>query len=163
MKAGEGFEFQCDYRNETDRALRFGTSATDEMCILFGLTWEAEPGQTLGPQDCDVTWVDSAGVGHPADEAGGFPAPTAAEAATCLDGQPGEIDECAQCQCDACAAPIIDCAVDADCRAILDCFGTCTNADDCAHTCIDPHSSGLGMLAQMQGCIDYRCDACASD
>jgi hypothetical protein len=159
IKAGEGFEFQCDYQNTTDKRLRFGTSATDEMCILFGTAWGATPGQSFDTSGCQAVWVDSAGMGHPADEAGGFPAPTATETQLCLGGQPQPVTECAQCQCDACGAPIVECAVDTECRAALECLGTCTG-DDCAQRCIDPHSSGLGLLSQMQDCIDSRCTAC---
>jgi len=161
MKAGEGLKFQCSYQNTTSRALRFGTSATDEMCILFGLVWEANAGQTLPSQDCDVNWVDAGGTGHPADEAGGFPMPSASEASICISGRTDTIDECAQCQCDACATPIIKCATDADCQTVLTCLGGCTG-DACAQSCIDPHSSALGLLAQMRGCIEYRCPACST-
>ena len=41
MKQGEGLRFECNYQNTEDRALRFGTSATDEMCVLFGMIWNA--------------------------------------------------------------------------------------------------------------------------
>ena len=111
MKAGEGLAFPCSYQNTTDKALRFGTSATDEMCILFGLSWEAYEGQEVVPQGCDVTWVDA--------------------------------------------------AVDPECRAALECLGACSG-EHCGQSCIDPHSSALGLLAQMQNCIDYRCTACSA-
>jgi hypothetical protein len=64
-------------------------------------------------------------------------------------------------QCDACGTPIVACALDPECRAALECLGTCSG-DNCSQACIDPHSSGLGLLAQMQGCIDYRCTACSA-
>ncbi|HWM88568.1 MAG TPA: hypothetical protein VNO33_22085 [Kofleriaceae bacterium] len=36
VREGEGFDFVCNYDNDTDRTLTFGVNATDEMCILFG-------------------------------------------------------------------------------------------------------------------------------
>ena len=41
LGAGEGFRFQCNFDNTTNGDLMFGTEATDEMCILFGVWWEA--------------------------------------------------------------------------------------------------------------------------
>jgi hypothetical protein len=162
MSAGEGFRIQCDYANTTDRPLRFGTSATDEMCILFGLVWEPDGGEVLGPQSCTMSWVDSAGVAHPADEAGGFPAPTAEEASLCISNYGATIDECATCQCNSCATPVINCALDADCRAILECFGSCSDSA-CGDTCqrvIDEHSSALGLVVQMTECVNHQCAVC---
>jgi hypothetical protein len=36
VREGEGFDFICNYNNDTERTLTFGVKATDEMCILFG-------------------------------------------------------------------------------------------------------------------------------
>jgi hypothetical protein len=36
VRAGQGFDFDCNYFNDTGETLIFGTEATDEMCILFG-------------------------------------------------------------------------------------------------------------------------------
>jgi Copper type II ascorbate-dependent monooxygenase, C-terminal domain len=36
VREGEGFDFVCNYNNDTMRTLTFGVNATDEMCILFG-------------------------------------------------------------------------------------------------------------------------------
>lgn len=44
VPAGQGFRFECNYDNDTDYTLRFGTKATDEMCILFGTYWSATDG-----------------------------------------------------------------------------------------------------------------------
>lgn len=51
MPKGTGFAFTCEFENTTDVPLKFGISAKDEMCILFG-TWftptvgdESEPDQ----------------------------------------------------------------------------------------------------------------------
>jgi hypothetical protein len=62
MKQGEGFRFQCKYQNTEDRALRFGTSATDEMCILLGLAWNAGAERDIPWQSCAITYVDDAGL-----------------------------------------------------------------------------------------------------
>ncbi len=48
IKAGEGFEWTCNYQNTTDSSLRFGVTASDEMCILFGQIYDPE---TLMPTD----------------------------------------------------------------------------------------------------------------
>ena len=74
MKEGEGFRFQCDFQNTEDRALRFGTSATDEMCILFGLAWNAGSERTIPSQSCGIVYADDAGIGH-AIGPEGFPTP----------------------------------------------------------------------------------------
>jgi hypothetical protein len=42
VRAGEGFRFQCEYDNTTDKVLKFGPKATDEMCILFGIAWSPD-------------------------------------------------------------------------------------------------------------------------
>ncbi|MEC8022940.1 MAG: hypothetical protein VX223_03340 [Myxococcota bacterium] len=42
VRKGEGFRFQCEYDNTTDHLLKFGTKATDEMCILFGIAWSPD-------------------------------------------------------------------------------------------------------------------------
>ena len=157
MKAGEGLRFRCDYFNDTERRLRYGTSATDEMCILFGTIWETE-GDRLPNQNCTIVWQDADGIGHSATEAGGFPAPKAAEVSACLSA--GADNPCARCRCEACAAPAIQCALDADCKAISDCFVACPIGTDCNTACreaIDTHSSGLGQLGQRSSCFQTKC------
>lgn len=42
LAAGEGFQWECDIQNTTDHDLGFGVTAQDEMCILFGLYWNAD-------------------------------------------------------------------------------------------------------------------------
>ena len=42
LAAGEGFQWECDIQNTTDHSLGFGITAQDEMCILFGLYWNAD-------------------------------------------------------------------------------------------------------------------------
>jgi hypothetical protein len=148
MKKGEGFRFECNYANTEDRRLRFGTSATDEMCILFGMVWNAGTERDLPSQNCAITWVDSEGVGHVAEE--GFPRATQAEADICTAaGTPG--DACRSCQCGACAGVLIKCATDPDCKAILDCLQTGTS--DC-NDVADQHSSALGLLFQSRSCVE---------
>lgn len=53
MSAGEGFRFECEFDNTTSGPLSFGLKATDEMCILFGTYWAAEPGGSVEYQTCD--------------------------------------------------------------------------------------------------------------
>lgn len=161
MKAGEGFRVRCDYDNDTTRTLHFGTSATDEMCILFGTIWETEDSPFMN-QNCVIVWKDEDGIGHPANEAGGFPAPEQADVALCMSGSPD--DACSRCRCEACAAPAIQCALDADCQAITDCYSACPAGEDCTARCrdaTDTHSSGLGALQQRSSCFQSRCaDEC---
>jgi hypothetical protein len=66
MKKDTGFRFECDYENTTDRALKFGLKATDEMCILFGLYWEptATP---VKSQACIMRSIDADGIARGQD------------------------------------------------------------------------------------------------
>ncbi len=48
VKAGEGFEWTCNYTNDTNGSLGFGIKASDEMCILFGAIYDPV---TLQPKD----------------------------------------------------------------------------------------------------------------
>ena len=157
LRAGEGLRFRCSYDNDTQRLLRFGTSASDEMCILFGKAWKADA-RELEDQDCTITWIGADGIGHPASDAGGFPAPAAAQANLCLANSADT--DCARCRCQACAAPTIQCATDADCDAVLDCYSACPAGSDCDGACrstIDAHSSAVGPLRQMTDCVRSRC------
>ena len=43
IKKGEGFTFVCNYENNTDKWIRFGPTADDEMCMLLGTWWVANP------------------------------------------------------------------------------------------------------------------------
>lgn len=52
IPAGQGFTWQCNYHNDTERELHFGTEATDEMCILFGVWWPVDPNAEVGFQGC---------------------------------------------------------------------------------------------------------------
>lgn len=54
MKAGTGFRFECSYTNTTDYPLRFGITAADEMCILFGTFWNLDESHPAASQDCRV-------------------------------------------------------------------------------------------------------------
>lgn len=163
MGPEDGFKFQCDYTNDSDHELRFGTSATDEMCILFGLGWTAG-GEDWTPQSCAIAWTDADGVGHPATEAGGFPKATADQASLCESALGSTVDDCGKCRCSSCAAPLIQCATDTDCSPILKCFTSCTSGD-CINTCqstIDQHSSAVGLLSQTVQCLGAECPMCGS-
>lgn len=59
---GEGFRFQCDYRNTTDLELRFGVNASDEMCTLSATVWSPEEGIEPSPQGCLLLEVDADGI-----------------------------------------------------------------------------------------------------
>ena len=158
MAAGEGLRFRCNYQNDTPRTLRFGSSATDEMCILFGPIWEAEQSVELGNQSCTIVWQDADGIGHPAHEAGGFPKPSESEVSTCLSAVMD--NPCSRCRCEACATPAIQCALDPDCRAISNCYAACPAGADCAKECrqeTDAHSSGIGPLGMRSSCFQSRC------
>lgn len=75
VRAGEGFRFECNFDNTTDRALRFGSKATDEMCILYGSWFVVNVGDAEASQDCIA-------VEHDDDHfSTGFPC------AECPDGQ----------------------------------------------------------------------------
>lgn len=52
MKAGEGFRFTCDFDNDTAKTLKFGLTASDEMCILFGTWFTPTIGGPEESQDC---------------------------------------------------------------------------------------------------------------
>jgi hypothetical protein len=170
VKAGEGFRFQCDFENEGDAPLRYGIKGTDEMCILAGWFWPAGETRELGPQSCGVTWLDGKGIGHPASEAGGFPPAPSLDARLChggisLSGYAGLSDEtCNDCICKSCGTILLQCAKDADCTALLDCFGSgCGSQTACIQACkteIHDHSSAVGMLQQVEACVSSKCGGC---
>jgi hypothetical protein len=153
IEQGAGFRFACNYANTEQRRLRFGTSATDEMCVLFGTVWNAGPERDLRPQTCAITWVDASGIGHAAEA--GFPPASETDAALCSAAAPD--DACRACQCKACASVLIECATDADCKPILDCLGS--GAENCDEVA-DRHSSAVGLLFRSQACL--RASPCAA-
>ena len=161
MKAGEGFRFECDYTNNEDRHLRFGLNATDEMCILFSLVWEANEGEQLKKQDCTIVQVGDDGIGRPVDPTQGFRPPTPAEVSACLAAPTSMDATCSQCACNACGGVIADCANDTDCKALLDCVQTThCNQNTCTSVCADAfnvHSSGIGPLIQVSSCLGTEC------
>lgn len=167
MKAGEGFRFRCEFQNTESYPLRFGPSARDEMCILFGLAWNAESSETVRAQSCDITWTDSEGIGRPASFGEGFPPPEPGERALCLAGSApdgGTLDECAECRCNSCASGIIRCAADPDCYAILQCVQRTSCGNSCGSICqsvIDEHASAVGLITSVASCIDSKCPACS--
>ncbi len=167
-KSGEGFKFECDFDNPNDSELRYGIKGTDEMCILAGWFWPAGSTRELPPQDCGVTWIDSAGLGHPADEAGGFPAATPLDARLCqagisLTGYSGD-DTCNNCMCNSCGSVLMRCAADNDCSALIDCFSKpCGTESECIQACKQPlhdHSSAVGLMQEVDSCITSKCQGC---
>jgi hypothetical protein len=61
LNAGEGFRFQCDYRNDTAEPLQFGIKVNDEACILQATWWVANPEEEAEEQDCILLAVDEDG------------------------------------------------------------------------------------------------------
>jgi hypothetical protein len=163
VKAGEGFRFQCGFTNPGTKALRFGTSTADEMCILFGAMWEAQSGGGLdGNTECDVIWNDAKGIGHPADEAGGVPKPDLVSSLSC-SLLAGSDTDCKKCLCSECGTPALACAADTDCVAGLTCFASCATGEDCAAKCeptLQQHPSAIGLLQQAKFCLKANCSAC---
>jgi len=161
VRAGEGFRYRCTYANDTTRRLRFGTNVTDEMCMLYGPAWPAHAGEALGETYCNVSWVDPSGIGHPANEAGGFPKPNASEIAVC--GALGPVlDSCGSCICNSCATPSLKCAQDPDCLPLLACFIGCTDlgCTQACHALIRRHSSGAGLFMAAGECVRVECPGC---
>jgi hypothetical protein len=37
LKAGDSLSFECEFFNFTDASVRFGSTAEDEMCNVFGM------------------------------------------------------------------------------------------------------------------------------
>lgn len=164
VKAGEGFKFACGFLNEGEVPLRFGTSATDEMCILSGVMWSPTKGEELPADDCVVTWIDDEGIGRDARDAGGFPKATPDEALSCHAGYLGlgVLEGCLGCICDSCGAIMNKCNGDADCRPILECTTACMG--DCKGSCdetMSAHSSAVGMITAVGECISTQCPSCA--
>ncbi len=161
MKAGEGFRFQCDYQNTETHALRFGPNATDEMCILFSIAWEADVGTPFGNEDCFISQVGSDGVGHPVDP-GSYPEPTPEQVQSCTDKSPTS-PACTTCACGTCGGVIAECVDDPDCLAILNCIQTSNcSQSTCINVCgdvINEHSSGTGKLIQVSTCLSSSCGA----
>jgi hypothetical protein len=164
MRAGEGFRFECNYDNTQDYRLRFGVNATDEMCILFGLIFDAGSERKAPEQDCDIVYTDAEGIGRPIGEAG-FPPPTAEQAALCttaVAAQTGGESECMTCRCNSCATVLIECGTDTDCSAILACVQA--ESIDACQSVIDAHSSAIGLLQQMAACLQASdCGAVCDD
>lgn len=170
VRTGEGFRFQCAFDNPGGNHLRYGIKGTDEMCILAGWVWGKGDEKELPSQNCGITWIDDAGIGHPASEAGGFPEASSADASLCLTG----IDAvgfgglggaaCNQCVCDACGTVLLKCATDPDCAALMACLGQdCGDENACIQACkgeLHDHSSAIGMMEEVDACLGSRCDGC---
>lgn len=164
LQAGEGFKFACSFRNPGTKPLRFGISASDEMCILGALIWSPEPQAELASEQCVITWIDEQGIGRDTDDAGGFPAADPIDALTCHAGTLGIsfVESCLGCICDACATIIARCNADADCKALLDCNSGCSQLGtaECSERCepvMFEHSSAVGMITQVGECIRAGC------
>lgn len=53
VRAGEGFDFTCNYFNDSGQTLVFGPNATNEMCILFGTIYSPTELELPAGTDCD--------------------------------------------------------------------------------------------------------------
>ena len=168
VKANDGFKFECDFENPNDTPLRYGIRGTDEMCILAGWFWPAGDARELPPADCAVTWVDSKGIGHPADESGGFPKASSFDAKLCRGGLSltgvKQSDTCTSCLCDSCGSVLMRCAADDDCSALVDCFSQgCSSEIGCIQKCkteLHDHSSAIGMMESVEACMSSKCAGC---
>jgi hypothetical protein len=163
LRAGEGLRFRCTYANDTTRRLRFGTTVEDEMCMLYGYAWAAQPGEGVGHPYCNISWVDSEGVGHPADEAGGFPKPSAVDLQLCRAGYADSTTECSNCVCNNCATAGVKCALDDDCGPMLTCFSSCDDVACVQEKCqplIQQHSAGGGLFVAATECVKASCPNC---
>jgi hypothetical protein len=162
LRAGEGLRYRCDFVNDTEERLRFGVNVDNEMCMVYGPSWPAVPGTDLGETYCNTVWTDDEGINHPADEAGGFPAPSAAEVHLCTAAFGAALDECASCSCDACATPAFECLADPDCVPLYTCFAACTDLA-CARDCqaqVRLHSEGSGPFMAAAECLRVECPGC---
>ncbi|WP_214290834.1 hypothetical protein, partial [Escherichia coli] len=77
--------------------------------------------------ECVITWIDQNGIGHDADDAGGFPRADPADALACHVSSLGIsfLEGCLGCICDACGSILARCKADSDCNALLDCNNSC--------------------------------------
>lgn len=154
VRAGEGFGFECTFHNTQSHALRFGTAATDEMCILAMPVWDPDGAFEPPDQNCDIVWTDENGVGRTPDVAGAFPPPSEGEIALCKGGVGEAASECTQCICEECATITVKCFADEDCGPIAQCAAP----TDCSAV-IDEHSSGVGLSRQLGECVQKHCGA----
>lgn len=164
MQAGEGFKFSCSFKNPGTKPLRFGISASDEMCILGALIWSPEPQAELEPEQCVITWIDAQGIGRDTDDAGGFPPAEPLDALSCHAGSLGIslLESCVGCICNACATILARCNADSDCKALLDCNNSCSKLGsmECAQQCepaMFEHSSAVGLITQVGECLRAGC------
>jgi hypothetical protein len=67
LAPGEGFRFECDYRNPLDEELRFGVNATDEVCVLRPTYWSAYEGEEVEDQSCLLFFVGENGIASKED------------------------------------------------------------------------------------------------
>ena len=131
FKAGEGFRFECNYDNTESTGCDAARRRADEMCILFGLAWDAGDQREIPSQSCNLTWADERGVAQDTNAKGGYPAPSTDVANACCQGALASGSagtECLKCQCNSCGDVLIKCFGDEDCGAILNCFRGCADS-----------------------------------
>lgn len=156
MKAGTGFKFSCGFKNDGNKNLRMGTSASDEMCILNGTIWSPTVGAPPPAAGCTTTWIDDAGVSHEASDYGGVPKPSFEEELACHASTFGAaiLSSCVGCICGSCAAPYTRCQNDPDCKVLLECSSA--NKGPCTKEFME-HSSAVGLISSVGTCISEVC------
>jgi hypothetical protein len=156
MKAGQGFKWSCGFTNPSNKNLRMGTSASDEMCILNGTMWSPTVGAEPPDASCTTTWIDAEGVSHAADDYGGVPKPSFDEELACHVSTVGTalLSSCVGCICGSCGGPFTRCQNDPDCKALLEC--TSANKGPCTPEFME-HSSAVGMITAVGTCIQNTC------
>jgi len=80
VKAGQQIDYRCDYRNTSNRSIYQGPLTTDEMCLLIGSYYPADPRITL----C----LDESGKRSGGEWIGGGTA-TCAQTMNCIKGASG--------------------------------------------------------------------------
>jgi len=85
---------------------------------------------------------------------------SADSAVSCKDlqlkvGDPAACDQCAK---DKCCAEVMACDKSADCKALQECIGPCSQDDlVCILTCQDAHSKGADLLQEVGACAQNNC------
>lgn len=159
MKAGQGFKFSCGFRNDGNKPLRMGTSASDEMCILNGTIWSPSVGAEPPEAGCTTTWIDADGVSHAADDYGGVPRAEFGDELACHAATLGSalLSSCVGCICGACGTPFMKCQNDPDCKPILDCTSAHPGDQSACTEEFMQHSSAVGMITAVGTCLQTKC------
>ena len=66
---------------------------------------------------------------------------------------------CDKCVRSNCCAQVVDCDKSSDCAAVMKCLDECAGDIACSLTCQIAHEIGSGMLAEVAGCAQTKCEA----